>query len=221
MATVQDEIDALKKQLDTLQKAVDASKVDDGTEGSFLAKGKTNITSKSILTKMFFARTDEDIQHHKNLLNSPIYDIRDGKMYVFPKMIGQKWLQIDNAMKEPKYLNAFIFDTSNNTLFFNDGGNLQEIITTMVVTDSFKIPGNGDFRVPLSHPLTRDVKVLVKDNTNKERGPLMVAAEGLCTVAYDNDGVDIFNETDNAVDIEISYKADLGSEFFVNAKDVH
>lgn len=182
-----------------------------GNEGDFLVKGAQNITTKRIFNRFYFAHTDDEIQILKTALDSPIYDIRDGKGYD-QGVVGGTWGTLDDVMKQSKYKNTYIYDNVSGTLYYNDNGALVELVTNSITSRTFSVEGNGSYRFLLAHPLMRDVRILVQDNTKNRPEPLYVATEGLCTVSYDAEGIDIVNETSDKLDVTLYYKGGIGAE---------
>lgn len=182
-----------------------------GNEGDFLVKGAQNITTKRIFNRFHFAHTNDEIQILKTALMSPIYDIRDGKGYD-QGVVGGTWGTLDDVMKQTKYNNTYIYDNVSGTLYFNDNGTLVELVTNSITSRTFSVESNGSYRFLLSHPLMRDVRILVQDSTKSRPEPLYVAAEGLCTISYDAEGIDVVNETSTKIDVTLYYKGGIGAE---------
>lgn len=190
--------------------SVDGS-TDSAIHGEYLIKLGQKIYSRAIFKPMYFTYTDNEIELHKQFNNFPIYDIRNDIVYE-AGLTDLESIPRENGMKLQEYQNTFIFDKVTSTLYYNDAGHLTHLITDAVASRQVKLEPYGSFRVPIANPLKRDVRILVKDNTKEKQGPLFVAAEGLCTVSYDSEGFEVFNETEDYLDVMLNYKAEIGAE---------
>lgn len=184
---------------------------DNAVQEEYLTKIGQKIYSRAIFKPMYFTHTDEEVELHKQFNNFPIYDIRKDVVYE-AGLTDMDFITREHGMELQEYRNTFIFDKVTSTLYYNQSGLLIRLITEAVASRQVQLEPGGSFRMPIADPLKRDVQVLVKDNLKEDRGPIFVASEGLCTISYDSEGFEVFNETEASLDIMLNYKAEIGAE---------